>query len=270
MFVGALGLNIPGIFAQTAPITAIPFHADPNAKTEVPDPSLVPAIRFLTSADFPPFNFRDGTGKLTGFNFDLAEEICGVLDVACTVQAWPFEQVADALADNQGDALIAGLAISEETATRFDFSNPYLMLPARFVTLMSEGEAFDVKSLSGAKISVRANSSHANFLRQYAGSLELLPFGTETEGLAAMRSGEADAYFGDAMFASFWLNDNDNCCTFTGEAYFSPTYFGEGLAVAFPAGRGAVREAVNYALALLKRNGKLDELYLRWFPISFY
>ena len=96
---------------------------------------MVPAIRFLTSADFPPFNYRDETGQLTGFNYDLAKEICAILEVACTVQAWPFEQLPDALADNQGDALIAGLAISDETAARFDFSNPYLMLPARFVTI---------------------------------------------------------------------------------------------------------------------------------------
>ena len=38
----------------------------------VPNLAAVPAIRFLTTADFPPFNYRDESGELVGFNVDLA------------------------------------------------------------------------------------------------------------------------------------------------------------------------------------------------------
>ena len=77
-------------------------------------------------------------------------------------------------------------------------------------------------------------------------------------------------YFGDAMRASFWLNTHIDCCDFAGEPYFRPDLFGEGLAVALPAGHDAVRQAIDYGLARLKRSGVYDELYLRWFPVSFY
>ena len=38
------------------------------------------------------------------------------------MQAWPWEQAARALEDNQGDALIAGLALTPENGELFDFS----------------------------------------------------------------------------------------------------------------------------------------------------
>ncbi|MDB5538801.1 MAG: Bacterial extracellular solute-binding protein family 3, partial [Devosia sp.] len=78
------------------------------------------------------------------------------------------------------------------------------------------------------------------------------------------------AYFGDAMRASFWLNANVGCCDFAGKPYFRPDLFGDGLAIAVPAGNDAVRQAIDYGLARLKRSGVYDELYLRWFPVSFY
>ena len=72
------------------------------------------------------------------------------------------------------------------------------------------------------------------------------------------------------MRASFWFNDNPDCCAFAGQAYFRPDLFGEGFSVAVPPGHDAVRQAIDYSLARLKKSGKLDELYLRWFPVGFY
>ena len=93
---------------------------------------------------------------------------------------------------------------------------------------------------------------------------------SEQKALTALRDGKVDAYFGDAMRSAFWLNDNPACCAFAGEAYFRPELFGEGLAIAVPAGNDAVRHAIDWALVRLKENGALDELYLRWFPVGFY
>ncbi|WP_052731758.1 transporter substrate-binding domain-containing protein [Devosia geojensis] len=249
---------------------AVPNHADPSAREILPNPVPVPAIRFLTSADFPPFNFRDETGALVGFNIDLARRICEEVDVPCTVQAWPWEQAADALADNQGDALIAGLALSPENGERFDFSSIYLALPGRFVTQADAARGFDPSALTGARISVRRGSAHEEFLQRYLAHATLAPMDDEIAALEAVKAGEADAYFGDAMRASFWLNDNLACCSFAGEAYFRPELFGKGLAIAVPAGHDTVRHAIDWALVRLKEGGSLDELYLRWFPVGFY
>lgn len=263
LFVGlAIG---PALLAQS-----LPYHADPSAREEVPDLSNVPAIRFLTSTGFPPFNYRDEGGRLVGFHLDLAASICKLIGVTCTIQAWPWEQIADALADNQGDALIAGLAIDAASAERFDFSDIYLMLPGRFVTTQLNARLFDTAQLEKKIIAVRGGSAHETFMQRYMPEVIVRGLDSEILALEAVRSGAVDAYFGDAMRASFWLNENLDCCSFTGESYFNSKLFGEGFAIATPAGKPGTRRAINHALSRLKRNGKLDELYLQWFPVSFY
>lgn len=250
---------------------ALPYHVDPSAREIAPNLSAVPSIRFLTTADFPPFNYRDADGQLIGFNVDLARALCEELEVACTIQAWPWEQVSRALADNQGDALIAGLAITPENGEAFDFSSIYLALPARFVTRVADARGFDpLASLAGKRVAVRSGSTHAEFLRRYLANVEPVEFDAEPDGLEALEAGNVDAWFGDAMRASFWLNDNIGCCDFAGEPYFRPDLFGEGFAVAVPAGHDSVRQAIDYGLVRLKRAGIYDEIYLRWFPVSFY
>jgi polar amino acid transport system substrate-binding protein len=258
------------LLAAPAFAQALPYHSDPSARELVPNLSAVPSIRFLTTADFPPFNYRDKSGELVGFNVDLARAICADLAITCTIQAWPWEQAGKALEDGQGDALIAGLAMTPQNGATFDFSNIYLMLPGRFVTLKEQAGAFDPGKADGKTIAVRKGTSHEEFVKRYLPGARLAQFDTETAALEAVRDKQADAYFGDAMRASFWFNDAGSCCAFAGPPYFRPDLFGPGLAVAFAAGHDVVRQAVDYSLGRLKKDGTLDELYLRWFPIGFY
>lgn len=267
-FVVAFCLLVASVVAASA--QALPNHVDPTARALVPNLAAVPNIRFLTTADFPPFNYRDRNGELVGFNVDLAKAICADLTITCTIQAWPWEQASRALEDGQGDALIAGLAMSDENGALFDFSNIYLMLPGRFVTSKSVSSGFDPLTLGGKTVAARRGSAHATFVTRYLPEAKLAEFDTEVAALEAVRDGAADAYFGDAMRASFWLNSNPDCCSFAGEPYFRPDLFGPGLAVAVAVGHDTARQAIDYGLRRLKISGVLDELYLRWFPVGFY
>ncbi|QJR19618.1 transporter substrate-binding domain-containing protein [Pelagibacterium halotolerans] len=247
----------------------LPVHVDPGARDDMIDPVAVPALRFLTTPDFPPFNYTDAAGRLTGFNIDLADAICARLEARCTIQSWPWDRVQDALADNQGDALIAGLDIGGSAGERFDFSRIYLQLPARFVTQRPVFPDFDPQAITGT-VAVREGSAHADLAERTLGRAQMAFYPSEFEALNAIASGEADFFFGDAARASFWLNENPDCCAFAGEAYFRPDLFGAGLAVAVPIGLDNVRVAINWALTRLQREGRIDEIYLRWFPVSFY
>jgi polar amino acid transport system substrate-binding protein len=265
-----LATLLVALFATPAFAQPLPYHSDPDAREILPLQGSVPAIRFLTTSDFPPFNFRDGNGELIGFNIDLARRICAEVNIACTMQDWPWDQAANALADSQGDALIAGLAVTAENGQRFDFSSTYLALPGRFVTRTNDAAAFSVTGLSSKTVAIRTGSAHADFMARYLPRVKTEGFGSEIEALAALRDGKVDVYFGDAMRSAFWLNENPACCSFAGEPYFRPELFGEGLAIAGPSGNDAVRHAIDWALVRLKENGTLDELYLRWFPVGFY
>ena len=269
-FLALLLLVIVAGWTVVASGQALPRYADPSARDIAPDLGAVPSIRFLTTADFPPFNYRDKSGALVGFNIDVAKSICTELKIACTIQAWPWDQAGKALSDNQGDALIAGLALTPENGAQFDFSDIYLGLPGRFVTKAETVKGFDPLKLAGKTIAVRKGTAHAEFVHHYVPGVKVAEFDSEATALEAVKDGKADAYFGDGMRASFWLNDNPGCCGFAGQPYFRPDLFGDGFAVALPIGHDAAREAINSALIRLQRDGTMDELYLRWFPVGFY
>src|SRR3569833_3129949 len=154
-----------GPLAATA--QTLPYHSDPTAREPVPNLSAVPNIRFLTTADFPPFNYRDKSGELVGYNVDLARASCADRAITCTIQAWPWEQAGKALEDGQGDALLAGLAMSADNGALFDFTNIYLMLPGRFVTAKGGETGFDPATLAGKSVAVRKGSAHAMFVTRY-------------------------------------------------------------------------------------------------------
>ena len=129
-----------GPFSALGYPAVVPDFWDPKRRIERPPANAVQAIRFLTTDDFPPFNFVDAGGHLTGFNVDLARAICSELGVPCTIQARQWDDLTNHLADKTADAVIAGTAITAQSRANLDFSDVYLRLPARFVVRRSEAK----------------------------------------------------------------------------------------------------------------------------------
>ena len=74
------------------------------------------------------------------------------------------------------------------------------------------------------------------------------------------------------MRLAFWLAGSDagGCCRFAGGPYLSPDYFGSGLAIAARRGSTVLIQAFDYALQQIAVKGTFAELYLRYFPVSFF
>jgi polar amino acid transport system substrate-binding protein len=229
-------------------------------------------IRFLASDDFPPFSFRDGTGRLTGFNIDLARAICEELEAACSLRIKSFDALVPALVREEGDAIIAGLAITEANAKTLRFSDPYLGLPARFVVLKGKQVDPTPEGLAGKRISVVTGSVHEAFLRAYFADAEIIAYESATEARAALGTEEAVAHFGDGLSLSFWLNGktSGDCCSFAGGPWIEPGYFDRGMTIAFRPDDSVRQAAVDHALYRLQVEGTYSELYLRYFPVGFY
>jgi polar amino acid transport system substrate-binding protein len=265
----AVAQQAPG--QPSAEDVTVPNFWDPRGAGDRPT-ATPETIRFLASDDFPPFSFRDGTGRLTGFNIDLARALCEELDSACSLRIKSFDALVPALVREEGDAIIAGLATTEANAKTLLFSDPYLRLPARFAVLT--GTEIDVtpEGLADKRISVTEGTVHEAFLKRYFSESEIKTYGSETEARAALGTEEVDAHFGDGLSLSFWLNGETSaaCCAFAGGPWLEPGYFDHSLTIAFRLEDTFRQEAVNHALYRLQQNGTYSELYLRYFPVSFY
>lgn len=254
---------------------AVPIFWDTKERLPKPDLSGLQRLRFLTTTDFPPFNFLDSGGRLSGFHVDLARAICTELGIAdkCQIQALPWDELAGALDKEEGEAIITGLAATQETRSRYSFSRPYLQFPARFV--MQKGNAVGepiYERLRGKRVGVVAGTGHERMLRDYFGNTEIVTFDTSAALFADLKAGKVDAAFGDGMRLSFWLagTEAEACCRFAGGPYLAPEYLGTGLAIATRADDRLLTPAFDYALQQITAKGTFAELYLRYFPVSFF
>ncbi|MEP9370636.1 transporter substrate-binding domain-containing protein [Mesorhizobium sp. KR1-2] len=253
----------------------VPVFWDAKERLPKPDLHTLTRLRFLTTTDFPPLNFLDASGRLSGLHIDLARAICAELDIAdkCQIQALPWGELDGALQKGEGEAIIAGIAVTEEARAKYAFSRPYLQFPARFIMPKASVLAEPLYSkLKDKQIGVMAGTAHERMLRDYFPDVEVKTYTKQEAMFDDLKAGKITGAFGDGMRLGFWLAGSEaaDCCRFAGGPYLAPEYLGSGLAIAVKADNPALANALNYALHAISVKGTFAELYLRYFPVSFY
>lgn len=275
LWLSVVAFLAPKMLLAQQPAPSLPLLFDSRERLAKPDLSALVRLRFLTSVDFPPFNFMDQNGKLSGFNVDLAREICAELEIAdkCQIQALPFADLKEALAASQGDAVIAGVAVSEQLRSQFAFSRPYLMLPARFArNLKAPLKGESAAALVDRPVGVVKATVHEAMLAAYFPKAKAVAFDTKEALLSALKDGKVDAAFADSLQLSFWVASqaSGNCCALFDGPYTSERFLGEGMTIMLRQKDDVLRAAFDHALAALSRSGRLQEIYLRYFPYGLY
>jgi len=268
--------------AAPAPHTARPADTADDAGPQVwrPNPNLARGdlegrepIKIFVGNDYPPFNYTDAEGNLTGYNVDLARAICLVLRVRCTITAVAWDELVPGLLNGSADALMAGMKITARALEDVDFTQPYFRTPARFAVRMDDDIGMaDGASLEGKRIGVVRGTAHAAFLADFFPRSVIRLYGSDTEAMDALRNGDVDATFGDGAALMFWTLSpaSRDCCRLAPGAYLEPRYFGTGSGIAVRRGDVPLRNSLQFALDRLLANGTYDALTRRYFPARIY
>lgn len=251
----------------------LPRTIDATERLQRGDLSSFTRLRFLTTLDFPPYNYLSPDGRLTGFNVDLTRAICRELGAEnlCQIQALPWEDLEKSLANNSGEAIIAGRLADEKARQAFAFSRPYLRTAARLIS--KKGEKLDIAGgLAKTSVGVAGGTAHEQMLRAYFPKTQIIAVVGSEAAAQLMVSGKVGAVFGDASTLSFWLaNANSKeCCEFASGAFFSDEFLGTGMRIAVKAEDTALEQSLNFAIKNLQDKGALDEIYLKYFPLGIY
>lgn len=255
--------------------SGLPGLWDAKERLPKPDLSQLQRLRFLTTTDFPPFNFLDDGGRLSGFHVDLARAICAELSIAdgCQIQALPWDELQTALEKGEGEAILAGISVTAQSRATYAFSRPYMIFPARFVTRRASplGEPM-ADRLVGQRVGVVAGSTHERMLRAYFPGVKVITYDQPDWMYRDLRDAKLDAVFGDGMQLGFWLGgaEQQGCCAFAGGPYLAPEFLGQGLSIATTPENRALVDAFDYALQAISSKGTMTELYLRYFPVGFF
>jgi len=183
-------------------------------------------IRIATEGAYKPWNFTDSSGKLVGFELDLAVNLCKRMGAQCEIVAQAWDGIIPALQAGKYDAIMAGMSITGKRKKVITFSRAYAATPATFVVLKSsphskfsttmktltldeisadEQSTLDamVKEFKGKTIGVQTSTTHENFLREYLGKdADIKTYDTQENLDLDLQAGRVDAALASM---SYWV-----------------------------------------------------------------
>lgn len=232
---------------------------DDDAATEANGVELVSAGKLTLCSDIPyePFEFVED-GENVGFDIDLAQATADDLGVDLEVITTAFEaiQSGSALDTNQCDIALSGMTITEERATKMDFSKPYLKDNLALMT-KKDSDITSIDDLQGEKAGVQ----QATTGEAYATDHGVEPVQFEDAGLMTqgIQSGQVDAVIANisTIFAATEADDTLHLV----EEYDT----GEVIGAAVKQGNTALLEQFETTVTELRESGEYDDIVDQWF-----
>ena len=230
-------------------------------------------LRFVTEGDFPPFNYTDAEGALTGFNVDLARAICLEVNAACDIKIRPWDEHYAILIAGEADGAIAAQRVTWAGVAKVEFSDRYFHTPGHFAG-KRDGEVVEItpEALESKVIAVAKGTAHEAYLKTFFHESAIKTFETIELAREALADGKVAYLFDDAIGLSLWINGTNSrqCCEFKGGSFLEPKFFGDGIAIALPKTDPQLKILINSALAKVRESGRFDELVQRYFPTRIY
>lgn len=231
-------------------------------------------LRVGTEGAYPPYNATDASGKLVGFEIDLANELCKRTQMTCEIIQQDWDGMIPALMNKRYDAIMAGMSVTEERMKQIAFSKPYSTTPAWFVSA-KDGVLKDAKTLAdiqaalkGKSVGVQRSTIHQNFLEAKVPGADVKLYDTQDDLNLDLQNGRIDAGLADSLgWKDFLASD-------AGKAYdhFGPgltgkddPIFGLGVGIGLRKEDTALKTKLDKALDEVTADGTMAKLSVQWF-----
>ena len=217
---------------------------------------------FAMNCEWPPLEYVDENGEITGFEVDLIKEMSKVSGVEMKYINTAWDTIFAGLANGQYNAVASGVTVTEERKKTIDFSDTLFTIKQSIVTLNANSDLNSLDSLSGKKVGVQMGTTGHFAVEQ---NKDVVVKAYDSIGLAIedMINGNVDACVCYSLIASDFVLANPNYSNklvITGEASSDI----EEIAIAVKKGDKELLDLINSSLAKLKENGTMDELMKKY------
>ncbi len=230
-------------------------------------------VRIGTEGAYPPFNFIDQSGKLQGFDIDIADALCKAAGVECEYVTQDWDGMIPGLLAKKYDAIIASMSITEERKQRVDFTNKYYQTPARFVTKKGTDIQINKEGLAGKTVGVQRATVSENFIRDNFGQdIDIKSYATQDEANMDLVSGRLNLVFADAvvLMEGFLNTDAGKDYDFIGPGYTNKEWFGDGIGIAVRKGEDDLLKMLNNAIEKIRADGTYKKINDKYFNFDVY
>ncbi len=217
----------------------------------------------LTGA-YPPFSMYDAQGELAGFDVDVARAIAERLERPLTLVATSWDGIIAGLQAGHYDAIIGSMAIKPEREKKVDFSDPYYISGAQlFVHEDLKGEIGGIEDCNGRRLGVVLGESFEAYLREHHPEIEAVAYKSTVDIFADVRGGRLAGFISDRLLGVYQIEQADQPFIAAG-----PLLYEEHMAIPVRQGEDELLAAIDRALADMRADGTLDELFDKWFDLS--
>ena len=245
------------------------------------------SIRIGTEGAYPPWNAKDESGKLIGFEVELAKWLCIYMKHDCTVVEQDWDGMIPGLIMRKYDAIMAGMSITDERLKTINFSQGYadevaslavmqgsslqgMSTPAGISLTKPNSDAKKAlktitAALAGKTVCTQTGTIHQNFLESGdVGSVKVRTYKTQDEVNLDLTAGRCDVALAAAVAFTDYAEKSGKAVVLVGPT-FSGGAFGNGVGVGLRKADTQLAKDFNKAINTARKNGKIRELAIKWF-----
>ena len=212
---------------------------------------------------FPPMAFPDETGEFTGYDMELAREVCRQLGWTLRPKVIEWRNMEQCLANRQVDCIWAGCTITDDRLERMCFTPGYVR-NEQVVVVQAESPYYRFADLKGKVVSAQAGSTALEALNNTPELRNILKEVFERTGSEGafheLEDGHADAVIMDLLVANYTIKREGRPFRILEEG-LAPEEYGIG----FRKGDDALAQEVWKTLLEMASEGFIKRLSEKWF-----
>jgi polar amino acid transport system substrate-binding protein len=218
--------------------------------------------KIASEIDYPPFEFRDTSGNITGYDIDLMNAIGQVEGFKTSFEDMNFDGIIAAVQSNSVDAGISAFSITPDREKTINFSIPYYRSGLSIAVTASNTTITSVNDLKGKRIAVQNGTTGMDRAKQVPGAT-VVPFDHVPDALMDVKNGDTIALINDLPVNLYYMQQSPGSFKLVGNTLDSELY---GIVVAKD--RPQILQQINDGLNKLKANGQFATIYKKWFGVA--
>ena len=219
-------------------------------------------VRIGTEGHYTPWNFLDQSGNVAGFEIELGNELCKRAGLECSwvVNAW--DTIIPNLVAGKYDAIMAGMAVTDERKQSIDFSDNYFPLePSNYAA--AAGKTFDFANLQGVRIGIHGGTIQSTYAEEkLSGGNTILSFASVDEAVDNLKAGKVDLVLANRSYVAEAVAASAGALEVAGP----DVVIGGAVAIGLRKADDELETKFNAAIGAMKKDGSLDALISKWFP----
>lgn len=212
-------------------------------------------LTMATNAEFPPFEYLEGE-EIVGADVDIANAIAEKLGKTLEITNIDFDAALTGAATGKYDVAIAGVTATDERRQNMGFTDDYYTA-SQAIIVMADSAIKTAADLIGKTVSCQEGTTGEQYLLD--NKYDVQSFKTGAEAISALTAGKVDAVVIDNAVAKALSSKQDGKTVVLDEALTEEAY-----AIVTKLGNDELIGEINKALAELKAEGKLAEIFEKY------